>query len=182
MPNNGVLSVEVQPVFGPGGAASSIDYVLDAPSSLGAELHSASGSIDVNGLQGPVQIETASGAIHMSNLAGDVRARSTSGAIDGASISRLVDAHSMSGAIDVSGNFGTDAQVGSVSGEVTLRFTPAASVRIEASSLSGDISTAGFGFAGQVSGGHALSGNVGTGATTVTVRTTSGAIRLRRAD
>src|SRR5204863_1610018 len=111
---------------------------------------------------------------------GDVRVSSASGGIFGTEVDRVSDAHSMSGGIDVSGDFAGSAQIGSVSGSVMLRFTPAAAVHIDATSLSGDVSSAGLGLTGQATGPHSLSGNLGSGGQTVSVHTTSGSIRLVR--
>ena len=86
----------------------------------------------------------------------------------------------MSGGIDLMGDFAADAQIVTVSGGVTLRLTPPASLRIDALSLSGDVSAGDLALSAQQTGSHSLSGNVGVGTNTLTVRTTSGSIRLMR--
>jgi Putative adhesin/Domain of unknown function (DUF5668) len=196
VPSSGALVVEATPVgFGPGDATY-IDYVVEAPSALGADVRSASGSIDVSGLGGPVRMETASGSIdarnlqgstvisttsggvRMANISGDVRVASVSGGIGGAGIDRLSDAHSISGGINLTGGFADNAQVASTSGSVMLRFTRAASVHVDATSLSGDVSAPGLEASSQLTGPHSFSGNIGNGGPTVSVHTTSGSIRL----
>ncbi|HEX8967769.1 MAG TPA: DUF4097 family beta strand repeat-containing protein, partial [Chloroflexota bacterium] len=198
VPANGVLTVQPAPVaFNPGGAPY-IDYVIDVPANLGADVRSSSGSIDLGGLQGAVRVESSSGAlnvhdlsgstllastsgsIRMANISGDLQVTSTSGGISGASVDRVREARSTSGGIDLAGGFASDAQIVTTSGGVTLRFTPAASVYIDASSLSGDVNASGLNLSGQLQASHRLSGSLGTGATTVSVRTTSGSIRLGR--
>ena len=161
-------------------------------------MRSASGSIDLSGLDGPVRIETASGAvdarnlhgstiistasggIRMANISGDLQVTSVSGGIAGAGVNRVSNAYSTSGAINLTGDFATNAEIGSTSGSIMLRFTPAASVRIDATSLSGDVSAADLGLTGQVTGPHALSGSIGNSGPTVSIYTTSGSIRLQR--
>lgn len=173
-----------------------VDYVVDAPASLGADIRSASGAVTVSGLAGPVHIttasgavdardlqaatsiETASGAIRMNNLTGELRVSSVSGGTRGTAIHQVTDAHSMSGGIDLAGDFASPAQIETVSGSVSLAFTPAAAVHIEASSVSGDVRASGIALSGQSSGPHSLSGNLGNGASTVSIHTTSGSIRL----
>jgi putative adhesin/cell wall-active antibiotic response 4TMS protein YvqF len=179
VPSGGVLVVQASPVVF-GGSAGYIDYVVDVPTALGADIRSASGSIAINGLDGPVHIETASGGIRMSNLGGDVRVSSASGGIFGTEVDRVSDAHSMSGGIDLTGDFASSAQIASVSGSVMLRFAPTAAVHIDATSLSGNVSAAGLALTGQATGPHSLSGNLGNGGPTVSVHTTSGSIRLVR--
>ena len=191
---NGVLDVQSSAVPG-----TYIDYVIDMPAALGADVRSASGSIDLSGLGGPVRLETASGGIdardlggsasittasggiRISNVAGDLRVSSTSGGVYGSGIKRIVDAHSTSGAIELIGDFATDAQVASTSGSVLLRFTPAAAVHVDATSLSGDVNATGLGLVGQTTGPHSLSGTLANGGPTLSVHTTSGSIQLLRA-
>jgi hypothetical protein len=197
VPSDGILVIEASPIVF-GSTPGYIDYVIDMPATLGADVRSASGAIAVSGLSGAVRIEsasggidasdldgpttiaTASGGIRMSNLGGDVRASSVSGGIFGTRLARVSDAHSMSGGIDLSGDFASSAQIASASGSVMLRFTPAAAVHIDATSLSGDVSAAGLGLAGQATGAHSLSGNLGNGGPTLSIHTTSGSIRLLR--
>jgi hypothetical protein len=193
-----VLVVEAPPVgFGPADGTY-IDYVIEAPSTLGADVRSASGSIELSSLDGPVRIETASGAIdardlqgstvistasggiRMVNVGGDLQVSSISGSIDGRGLDRVSAAHSTSGAINLNGDFATDAQIDTVSGSIVLRFTPAASVHIDATSLSGDVNAADLGLTSQRTGSHALSGDVASGRQTVTIHTTSGSIQLTR--
>ena len=200
IPANGVLTVEATAAgFYPGpGTTGYIDYVVDMPSALGADVRSASGPISVTGLSGLVRIETASGSvdlrdtqgpavvtsisggIRMTNVVGDLRVASTSGGIYGAGLARVSDARSMSGGINLTGDFATDAQIVTVSGGVSLRLTPAASLHVDAASVSGDINANDVALIARQAGPHSLSGNVGAGATTLSVRTTSGSISLQR--
>ena len=195
VPADGVLTVESSAIV-PGASGTYIDYVIDVPASMGADVRSASGSVTVSGLGGPVQVattsgpidahslrgttsfSTASGGIRMDDVSGDVRASSASGRIYGTGISRISDAHSTSGGIDLRGDFTSNAQIASVSGTVALTFTPAASVHIDAASLSGDVHATGLHLNNQSSAPHALSGDLGSGGPTLAVRTTSGSIRL----
>ncbi len=67
-----------------------------------------------------------------------------------------------------------------IRGGVTLRLTPLASLRIDALSLSGDVSTSDLALDASQAGSHRLSGNLGAGTNSLSVRTTSGSIRLVR--
>jgi hypothetical protein len=55
-----------------------------------------------------------------------------------------------------------------------------ASLRIDALSLSGDVSSSDLALDARQTGSRSLTGNVGGGTNTLTVRTTSGSIRLLR--
>jgi hypothetical protein len=197
VPEGGVLVVETS-ALGPNSAGAYIDYVVDLPPNLGADVRSASGSVAVSGLQGPVQIastsggvdirdlsgatslSTTSGAIRMSNVTGELRVGTTSGGTYGTALSRVVSARSSSGGINLNGDFTSGAQIASTSGGVTLGFTPAASIHIDAASLSGDVRATGLELTNQSMAPYGLSGDLGTGGPTVSVRTTSGSIRLLR--
>ena len=125
-------------------------------------------------------VTTGSGGVRLTNLAGDLRVTSVSGGIAGTGLAPVSDVRSASGAINLTGDFATDAQIVTVSGGVTLRLTPPASLRIDALSLSGDVSAGDLALSAQQTGSHRLSGNLGVGTNTLTARTTSGSIRLMR--
>jgi hypothetical protein len=103
-----------------------------------------------------------------------------SGDIDGTGVARVREARSLSGGINLAGDFAGDAQIVSVSGDVTLRFTPPASLRIDADSLNGVVNANGLALNPRQTGAHSLAGTLAAGANSVSVRTTSGDIRLLR--
>ena len=78
----------------------------------------------------------------------------------------------------MTGAFATDATVVTTSGSATLRFDPGASVRINASSVSGSIRTNGPGMPVGRTDARSQSVTLGAGAAVVQVRTTSGSIAL----
>jgi hypothetical protein len=161
VPDAGILVVQVPPITF-GRSPYTIDYVIDVPANLGADLHSASGSINVSGAHGPLYVETASGSIRITDVNADLTVNSSSGSID------------------VTGDFPAAAHITSVSGSVILRFAPSASAYIDASSLSGSVDAGGLRLKAQSSGPHSLTGTLAAGGPTTSVRTTSGSIRLSR--
>jgi Putative adhesin len=191
------LAVEMTPTgFGPAGAAPYIDYVIDTPSALGANVRSASGSVLVTGLlgavrlesasgalelrdlQGPAVVSTSSGGIRLTNVTGDVRVATVSGGIHGMGVTRVTDARSTSGDIDLLGDFATDAQIATASGSMTLRLMPTSSVHIDAASTSGSIDANDLVLSARQTGTHSLLGNLGAGLNKLSVRTTSGNIKF----
>jgi hypothetical protein len=196
VPGNGVMTIEATPVvFGPGNMASYVDYTIDVPAGLAADIRSASGSITVLGLGGAVHVEsasgdvdvrglgaslsaaTASGAIRASDVAGDAQLRSISGSIVAAGVDRLGEAQTTSGEIDLNVAFTRPAQISSVSGEVTVRVPPTTAMNVAVTSFSGDVSS-NLPLTNRLVGPHNLAGALSGGGPTVSVRTTSGSIRL----
>jgi Putative adhesin len=141
-------------------------------------LESASGPLRLRDLQGPTVVSTASGEVQLANITGDVQVASVSGGIYGMGVTRVTDARSTSGGIDLLGDFATDARIAIVGGSVTLRFTPQSSVHVDAASTSGSIDADDLALSVRQTGTHSLSGNLGAGLSTLTVRTTSDNIKF----
>jgi putative adhesin len=178
VPSDGVLTIA--PVPASSGASlmnTYVDYTIEVPAGVGADIRSASGDIDVRGIDGALSAVSTSGAIRASDVAGDVQLRSTSGAISATGVDRLTRAQSTSGRINLNGAFAEAAQISSMSGEITVRFAPSASVRVDASSVSGDV-TGDLGLTRRTTGSHSLAGVLGQGGSTMSIHTTSGGIRL----
>jgi lia operon protein LiaG len=129
--------------------------------------HTTSGRIEAGAVTSrAVDISSVSGDVRVSSLTGDAKLHTTSG--------------------DVTVTFAAvPPRIGadSTSGEVTLAFPMDAQFQLEARSTSGDITcqfpiTVSQGATG--GGRHALAGSVGAGTAAVTVRTTSGDIRIEK--
>ncbi len=175
-PTAGALTVQAtQDLRGPTGAY--VDYVIDVPSFAGVDVGSTSGDLLVSGLGGAVAVRTTSGDMTLADLTGPVSAESTSGRIRGTGIAHLVTARSSSGDVDFGGTFSGDATVVTTSGDVMLRFEPATSARIDASSLSGTVRTSGPGLPATREARSQLV-TLGSGTALIYVRTTSGSISL----
>jgi DUF4097 and DUF4098 domain-containing protein YvlB len=157
---------------------SYVDYVIDVPAGASVDSGSASGDITANGMNGPVALHTISGSIGATDLGGNATLTTTSGSIRASNVDRVVEARSVSGEIDLAGAFAADAAVATTSGGVTLRFERGASVRIDATTVSGDISARGPGLPSSAGAVRTRSLTVGSGAAHLNVRTTSGDITL----
>jgi hypothetical protein len=175
-PTAGALSVQAtHDLRGPTGAY--VDYVIDVPSFAGVDVGSTSGDLTVTGMNGAVAVRTTSGDMTLADVSGPVSAESTSGRIRGTGIAHLVSARSSSGDVDFGGTFSGDATVVTTSGDVMLRFEPATSARIDASSLSGTVRTSGPGLPATREARSQLV-TLGSGTALLQVRTTSGSISL----
>ena len=155
-----------------------VDYVIDVPASASVDVGSASGDITANGVNGAAALHTISGAILATDLGGDATLTTTSGEIRASNVDRVREARSVSGAIDLAGAFAADSTVGTTSGGVSVRFEPGASVRIDATTLSGDINARGPGLPSSAGAVRTRTLTLGSGAAHMNVRTTSGDITL----
>jgi DUF4097 and DUF4098 domain-containing protein YvlB len=196
VPVNGGMIIEATPVvFGPGTMATYVDYTIDVPAGLGADIRSASGSINLQDLAGAVHLNTASGdidahdlggtlsagtssgAIRVSNVKGDAQLSTISGSILALGVDRLAEARTTSGQVNLNVAFTRPAQISSTSGEVIVRVPPATAFNVDASSFSGAV-TSDLAMTNRAVGPHNLAGAVGGGGPTVSIHTTSGTIRL----
>jgi hypothetical protein len=173
------------------------DLEIEVPRAAALSYRSLSGDVEAKGTAGESRWATASGDIRIQvdggpvvveSMSGDVdvvaaapielRARSVSGdlAVRGPRFDALA-ASSTSGDIRVDAAFGAgeDHVISSVSGDVEL--TTSSAVRVSTQSVTGDVHATGTRFAEGGRGRRTLV--VGAGTIGVSVRTTSGDIRLR---
>jgi hypothetical protein len=183
----------------PFGQASSVDYVIDVPSSVLIDARSASGKLQVDGTNSQVQASTTSGELDLSNLSGSAGAKSASGVINldnvagqvsamtnsgrirGTQLQHVQTVQSASGSISLEGIFTDPAQVSATSGSITLRLLPGSAVQLDVESRTGSVEPQGL---TNLSGGQTrrdmLTGALGDPApgATLKVQTNSGNIRL----
>lgn len=173
-----------------------VDYAVEAPAATPVTIESASGDVDVSGLTGAVQVTTASGDVALTGLTGlvtvqtisgdqrltdvtgAVSASTTSGLVQGTGLVHLRQASSVSGNLRLSGSFTDDATIKTTSGSVMLRFAPASAVRIEVTTISGDIRASGLALADLRQTSRGLSGVLGTGGGLLRIETISGDVTL----
>ncbi|MFC4017781.1 DUF4097 domain-containing protein [Micromonospora sp. GCM10011542] len=96
-----------------------------------------SGDLRVNGASGPLDLETRSGNIEVTQAAATVRLRATSGDIAARRLAAGVDAEATSGNVTVELDAPASARTHASSGDVTL-LVPAAKYRVRTSTGSGD--------------------------------------------
>ncbi|MEO7910715.1 MAG: DUF4097 family beta strand repeat-containing protein [Roseiflexaceae bacterium] len=214
-----------------------VRYSITVPSGAQADIHTASGEIDVEGLSGAVSLESVSGDVRAGDLTGGLTVSTTSGEvklsdiagkldvgsisgdvklengkIDGATVSttsgevdldgvagalkltsvsgdiRVRDAHdgqiefsTTSGEIRYEGSLASKSvnSLNSFSGDINLHLPDASNFRLDASTVSGDLSSEFELGDGQQTRGN-LSGVAGDGSATLTIGTTSGGIDIER--
>jgi hypothetical protein len=215
----------------------SLRYRISVPSDAQADIHTASGQIDVEGLSGAVALAsgsgdvragdltggltvgTTSGEVQLNDIAGKLNVQSISGdvklengKIDGATVSTTsgevtldgvagllklssvsgdihvreardgqLDLSTTSGEIEYEGSLAhaSTNKLDSISGDVNLRLPDASGFRLDASTVSGDLSSE-FELHDAQTARRSLSGLAGDGSATLTIGTTSGDISIER--
>ena len=99
----------------------SISYEIVAPAETSLEAHSGSGSQEVTGLKGPVDVQTGSGSITLASVAGGARAGTGSGSIRGTGIGGGIRASTGSGSIELELAGAGDVEVQTGSGSIEVR-------------------------------------------------------------
>lgn len=215
----------------------SVSYRISVPAGAQADIHTASGEIDVQGLSGAVALGSVSGDVRAADLTGGLTVSTTSGEVqlrdvagkldigsisgdiklesgkvDGAAVNttsgeveldgvagalkvtsvsgdiKVREAHdgqlelsTTSGEIEYQGDLARASAntVNSISGDVRLRLPETSGFRLDASTVSGDISSE-FELREGEQARWSLSGVAGDGAATLTIGTTSGDIKVER--
>lgn len=135
----------------------SIDYTIEVPDLTQVDTSTASGSVVIRKLHGPVKIDSASGSIRVeqvdrsvqvnsasgsvtvSDLGDDLRVSSASGSIAATNVKGDVRVHSLSGSTEVN-NPGGRVEADTASGSIEVR---GAGNDVKSSSASGAITVAG---------------------------------------
>ena len=177
-----------------------VDFDVTMPRRASLRISGVSADVDVVRLDGSHEVRTVSGDIRMSEVAGSLALNSVSGdAAVAGSGSLAVQASTTSGDLALTAAILRAVQVRTVSGDIRLagsleprdahsietisgdvEFVPANGVSISMTSISGSIHASGVGRPDQSRGRGSLV--VGDGAATLTFRTMSGDLNVRRAD
>ena len=200
---DGVLTVVHEPVRwigGLGGRRTEALVTLKLPPDVPLTVRTVSADVVVAGVQADLSVNTVSGAIVATDLRGDVVLRSVSGEIEAQQVDGEVTLNTVSGAATVAGrvpklaaravsadltfdlDVAPDASLSTVSGEVLMRLPAQASLRVDATTMSGHLDSA-FAIDG-TTGRRRLSGTIGRDAAApqVTVHTMSGDVALLSRD
>jgi len=169
------------------GSSSGSVRLSDGEELGSCELHTSSGRAEADRVQAErIRIASSSGSVELSQAhAPSIEMRGTSGHVEGRDIdcSRL-DAESASGGVSVefapSAPSDVTANISSISGSVSVAPPRNFAGRIELSTTSGSVQTDHLEVTiqGRVSTKH-LSGTVGNGNGSLTLRTTSGSVHVR---
>ncbi|MHB1296426.1 MAG: DUF4097 family beta strand repeat-containing protein [Anaerolineae bacterium] len=160
------------------------DMLVCVPRFCLARVHTMSGDVNLQNLDGEVSVQSASGDVYAASVAGDVQVRTVSGDIhvQGTSLTSL-DLESVSGDTTIEARLEGEGrfQHRSVSGDLTLLLPADQGCTVQSHSLSGDfkcnlpheVRQLGWGKQEAVVNG---------GGPQVSVRTTSGSVRIKAAE
>jgi hypothetical protein len=118
-----------------------VDYTIYVPAETEVRANLGSGSMEVNDIQGPINLHTGSGRIGAHRIHGDADTRTGSGSIELIDIGSRASADTGSGGIELS-HIGGDVRATTGSGSIRMDRTPA---RIETHTGSGTINISGAG-------------------------------------
>jgi len=113
----------------------SIDYTIEVPSATEVDASSASGTINIGKIHGPVKVNSASGSIRIEQVEHSVQVNSASGSVVVSDLGDDLRVSSASGSITAT-NVKGDTQVHSLSGSTEV-FSPGG--RVTAETASGSI-------------------------------------------
>jgi len=116
--------------------SSGVRYRIAVPSGAQADIQTASGEIDVEGLNGTVSLASGSGDVRAGDLTGGLKVSTTSGEVNLSDIAGKLEVGSVSGDVKLENGKIEGATVSTTSGEVDLDGV-AGELKVE--SISGDI-------------------------------------------
>lgn len=105
------------------------------------DVHSASGDVDVRDVVGGVNVTTASGDVRVGRCGGKLNAGLVSGDLSVGEAALGLSVTTVSGDVDVRSAGGGDIRVQAVSGDVRIAVRPGERLYIDASSVSGSMSS-----------------------------------------
>jgi Putative adhesin len=157
--------------------STSVDYTVTVPPDTELQGSSASGSVNVLGISGPMEITVASGSVAAQGIGGDTRIHAASGSVRLFDIRGSADVTAASGSVDVNKVQGY-LRARTVSGQIWIE-RPAGDVQADAVSGGIDITGATADVRSQtISGGINIDGNPGP-AHFWDINTVSGGVLLR---
>ncbi|HEU4324726.1 MAG TPA: DUF4097 family beta strand repeat-containing protein [Roseiflexaceae bacterium] len=175
-------SIEARELSG-GLKASTTSGDLDLRDVAGRlEVQTSSGEVSLqDGALSGAQVRTTSGDIDLRGALGRLELNSTSGEISVRDVrDGVLNISASSGDISYQGSLAVGShQVSTVSGGVDLRLPEDSSLRLHATTVSGELSMEGFEGQRIEETRRELNGNVGDGAADVSVVTTSGDVEVR---
>ena len=142
--SNGTVTINGVRVSGDGRSSRGITADVTVPPGTELVFRSTSSDLDVTGPLAGLDAVTVSGDITAGMVAG-ARVQTTSGDIELSAVSEQLDARTVSGDIEVGTYSGGQAALNSVSGDVELAATQAASGALSAQTVSGDVRLRGAG-------------------------------------
>jgi DUF4097 and DUF4098 domain-containing protein YvlB len=159
--------------------SASVALEITTPPGTRVDVGSGSGSVEVRGLSGDVNVDTVSGSVEIVDVTGKIDAHTASGRIEVRGGRERVRVDTGSGSIRYGGEPQGRCRFESGSGSITLELPSDLNMEVDVATGSGDIDVD-FRVDGEVTESEAV-GTIGDGSGgSIYVRTGSGTIRLIR--
>ncbi len=160
------------------------DFVITAPDSVRVNLHTSNGSLTVTGMTGGGSVRTSNAAVTLTGTSGSFSLSTSNGKVSVRVHTGGVDISTSNGAVDcdLTGLGPTEsALIRTSNGAVTLLLPADVSASFDASSSNGEVTVApGFGsIAYTRQDRDHKTGTIGSGAATIEIETSNGAVIIR---
>ncbi len=166
-------------------ARVSVSYELQVPRSmLVRKVVTTNGSIAASGVQGSMELHTSNGRINADNIDGSVRAATTNGNVTIRKATAIAGATTSNGTVEceVAALDGTQVDVHTTNGSVTVWVNPDLPATLEASTTNGNLTMNDISLDNATASKHSIRGDLGSPKGTLSVRTTNGNATINRLD
>lgn len=165
-----------------GGGSASVEYAIKVPATVELRLKSTNGKIEVEGVEGLVDVKTTNGSISARSLGGALIAETTNGKVEALDVVGPIDAETTNGSIRAevtAASLDEDMELSTTNGGVELGLAAGITARIDARAGNGSVKSD-LPVSAESEKRNALSGYLnGGGNHTIRIRTSNGSIRLR---
>ena len=153
---------------------------ITAPPSANLDLNTSNGSIDVTDVGTGGRLETSNGLVHLEQVEGHFELHSSNGRIEMTNVSGSFDASTSNGRIEFDGSLedGTSSELQTSNGSIEAVVGTDANIRLDADTSNGQVHVAYPLNDAQIDKDHVV-GTLGTGASSLTLRTSNGDIDVR---
>ena len=160
------------------GDSPGADIEITAPSATRIELRTSNGSVEVQGMQRSGSLRTSNGSIRVEDVKGDFDISTSNGAVTIARAVGSFDVETSNGRIEFDGELvrGGSNRMETSNGSVRVNLTGTPSVKIDASTVNGTVTTRLPILTTSTGGGRHVVGTIGTGDADLYARTTNGSV------
>jgi len=158
-------------------------FTITVPESIGLSLSTTNGDVSVANTVGDINAGTTNGDVEMTGTTGTASVSTTNGRLNVAVHYGGIDGKTTNGTVDCDvAALGPTENVGleTTNGNVTLLLPADVSAEIDATNTNGLITIYDFTVIYESQTEHHLRGRIGSGASSITITTTNGAVTVRR--
>ena len=163
------------------GESPGADVEITAPSDTRVELQTSNGSVEVYGMHRSGTVSTSNGKVVVQDVAGDFEIYTTNGGVTIAEAIGTFDVGTVNGRIEFDGELapGGDNRMTTVNGGVEIRLRGTPSVKLDASTRNGSVTTKFPILTTSAGDRRHLVGTIGDGDADLFVRTSNGSVTMQ---